>query len=404
MKNLITRTEDGGYYAIKGFAYQFDKVILEILGSANENKAIKIEHIQDVDNDDFVMQIKYKEKQDFSDSKIKVPVIQLIEEFERDRSKRYILYCYFRNKSQEIKSITIDELNSILSISKGGSRKVKHINEVIESINSDLRIEFVNNFKIIFAPDFDSQFDLILNELEKIGSISKDTAVFYYSNIIYYLNRIVLSNTRKENRKCTKKELLDFIRATKKFIFDSSYKYYKGEKEYFGFLREKFVTPRPNQRNLIVVGHSEINPSISIGKLVADITENYFKKATYDIIPITFVMPDEWVTEIKKYLIDCNLLFNDGYESIKFNEKIFDSPAIITRKNSKNGYRATELLHDISYKLRILSLTNFISIADKDRFQMAYFFDNEVIKGIQNTSYLKIDNVNSKQIKELFKA
>ena len=70
--------EDGGYYAIKGFEYQVSKTILEILESENDDLEINIEQVQDIDSKDFVMQVKYKETQKFTPSKIKAPTIQLI--------------------------------------------------------------------------------------------------------------------------------------------------------------------------------------------------------------------------------------------------------------------------------------------------------------------------------------
>mgnify|MGYP001492866254 CR=1 FL=1 len=52
---------DGGYYAIKGFEFQIDKTLEEVLNASENNLAIRLEQIQDIDSDDFVMQVKYKE-------------------------------------------------------------------------------------------------------------------------------------------------------------------------------------------------------------------------------------------------------------------------------------------------------------------------------------------------------
>jgi len=58
-----TRQQNGGYYAIKGFTYQFDKSLLEVL--ANQSKQIEIEQIQDIGIEGFYIQVKYKETQYF---------------------------------------------------------------------------------------------------------------------------------------------------------------------------------------------------------------------------------------------------------------------------------------------------------------------------------------------------
>ena len=92
---MTTKEEDGGYYAIKGFEYQIDKAILELLTSDTENQNISVENIQDIDSESFVMQVKYKETAKFVPSAIKEPVIKLINEFIEQASKKYYLYAFF---------------------------------------------------------------------------------------------------------------------------------------------------------------------------------------------------------------------------------------------------------------------------------------------------------------------
>lgn len=65
---IKTIQEDGGYYAVKGFLYQYDKTIFEIL--KNPETEIKFELVQDINYEDYVIQIKHKETQDFYNSKI----------------------------------------------------------------------------------------------------------------------------------------------------------------------------------------------------------------------------------------------------------------------------------------------------------------------------------------------
>ena len=53
--------KDGGYYAIKGFDYQIDKTILEVLKQPNGDEEVAIEQIQDINTNSYVIQDKYKE-------------------------------------------------------------------------------------------------------------------------------------------------------------------------------------------------------------------------------------------------------------------------------------------------------------------------------------------------------
>jgi len=52
------KSEDGAYFAIKGFIYQFDKTILEVLNQTDENAYVKIEQEQDLEYTNFVVQVK----------------------------------------------------------------------------------------------------------------------------------------------------------------------------------------------------------------------------------------------------------------------------------------------------------------------------------------------------------
>ncbi|MBI4977320.1 MAG: hypothetical protein HZC28_07560 [Spirochaetes bacterium] len=393
---------DGGYYAIKGFAFQFDKTILELLNSSDENKDLYFEKIQDISDDDYVIQVKYKETQDYSDNKIKEPVIQLIEEFKQDQSKIYNLYCHFNNESSRIETIDNAKLDSILSLSTGKSKDALKLNKRINAIDTNVRSSFIAKFKLIFATTYDNQFQQILIKLKTYSFVGEgdDVAIFYYSNMVDYLKRIIINNTDPKKRKCTKKQLLNFIKTGKKLIFNTSFKEYKGEQAFLSFIKSKFVKARKNQNNLINLGDLQIDSSISLTKLIIDITERYFKKSTFDIEPLTFVITDNEVNNIKKDLINNEILFNDGYETIQFSEKLFLSPAIKTKKII--GQKASDSLNEISYKFRILSKSNFDIITNHVQYQMAYYFDSEIIDKICPCSFLKIDNLNTKYIHDIF--
>ena len=77
--------DDGGYYAIRGFLYQYDKYIWELLNSSSDT-SINIENIQDIDSDNYVMQVKYRESINYSPSVIKEPIKKLIEVFTKNKN------------------------------------------------------------------------------------------------------------------------------------------------------------------------------------------------------------------------------------------------------------------------------------------------------------------------------
>jgi len=155
---------DGGYYAIKGFEFQIDKTILEILDTDAD---VALENIQDINSDSIVIQIKYKETQDYSDNKIREPVLQLIEEFKNDESKNYKLFCYFSDKSEGRETIDAVKLDSILNSSTGKSTKAKKLNARISAIDNDLRNRFISKFCIDFSKNYQEQFNEIINKFKE---------------------------------------------------------------------------------------------------------------------------------------------------------------------------------------------------------------------------------------------
>src|SRR5713101_3041174 len=111
-KHLTAKPDEGGYYAIKGFLYQFDKTLIEVL--SNPNTTIRFENRQDIDYEDFVLQVKHKETQNYAPSKIRKAVKQLMAFFVQDPSKRLCLYCHFKDKGEHAWTPTLAEIDLLI--------------------------------------------------------------------------------------------------------------------------------------------------------------------------------------------------------------------------------------------------------------------------------------------------
>ena len=238
---------DGGYYAIKGFEYQIDKTILEIFDSQNEITEIAIERIQDIDSDNFVMQVKYKETQDFKISALHIPVVQLLQEFKNNPSKTYYLYIHFKTEGNAVNlvdtnnKVTLQDLERIL-----GTKN--------QEFTAQEKSDFIECFLLVFSPTFQEQFNEVIVKLQEHGlGQTFDESIFYYSNITDYLRKLVVSNTQKDKRRCTRKQLINYIHQGKRLIFNSSFKEYKGNLAYFQFVKAKFIKPRRNHENFILL-------------------------------------------------------------------------------------------------------------------------------------------------------
>jgi hypothetical protein len=302
VKNTRSRTTNGGYYAIKGFTYQFDKTILQILENPNEN--VQIEQIQDVGLQNYYIQIKYKESQTYSPSKIKMAVHQLLACFQLNKSNRFLLYCYFKNRSPETKKLSSNELDSILSDRK---------NEFSESIKN----EFLKKFTIEFSEDYEKQFKSVIKKINISFKLNSDELAILNHSIIRSKLIDIATLTKSKSRIVNFRYLQDLLTQGEKVIFNYAYLRYLDKSKYLNFLHRDFFTHKKlNIRDFERLFFIEIDNKIKdsdLLKIIDSIQAKYFKKHTSPApyICMRSVDTDRFST-VKQMLYSKDLPFVDG--------------------------------------------------------------------------------------------
>ena len=380
---------DGGYYAIKGFEYQIDKTLIEVLTARDHESVICLEQIQDINTDDFVMQVKYKESAKLIPSVIRNPIVQLISEYNSVPTKNYILYCYFGDTNGYSETVDIDFLNEIL-----GSESKK--------FDTPTKEQFLTKFKLCFSEDFQTQFLDVLSKLQGLGYCNtKEEAIYYYSILEDYLRKKVVNHPPADmaNRKVTKNEILEYLESGRKIIFTSAFKEYKGEQAYLRLVKSKFKKPVKNQNTIIVLG-SVKEDTVDLGNLIHQIIKKHYSRATYDVKPIMFVISDDKVQHVKRILIKEKSFFNDGYESISFSQDLFFSGPIINRK--KSGTRVNDSLSKSSFYSRVISKSSFDTITDFDFNTSWLLIETNQLPRIDTVNYQIINDLNTNQLIKLF--
>lgn len=321
---------DGGYYAIKGFEYQIDKSIIEILNSDDENNLIGIERIQDVDSNSWVMQIKYKETKDFVPSAVREPIIQLLEEYKINNTKKYYLYCYFKSLNGYegyFSNLTLDNLDTILKNEK-------------DKFTKDEKESFLLNFILENSATFQNQFEQVILKLKNDFSKNEDEAVIYYSIITDYLRKLVINNRDETNRICNKKQIREILNNSKRIIFNSVYREYKGDNEYFKYIKKQYFTCRNMdfwERFIIIElkGTEKIN---EIKDVVLKLKDKYYKEQKQLIksgAPYIFIknINDSTIKNLKGELINEGYILKDGYD---FKNADFNIKTIIEKSTKEN--------------------------------------------------------------------
>ncbi len=321
--------QDGGYYAIKGFTYQFDKSILEVL--ANKTELVEIEYIQDISVNGYYIQVKHKESQTYSNSKIRKAVLQLLNDFLTDRTKKFILYCYFKDKSTQKVVLTKSNLDSIL-----GSEK--------DAYTSVDKQSFIEHFHIEFSQDFEKQFSVLIGEIKTCFNLKNNDEVATLYHSIFRANIINIAIKKKANERVLDfNSLKELIEKKEKIIFEFAHcKYLKNEK-YISYLKNEYFTSRLNTSNkerLFLIEIDETVLTNEIVEIISNIKNRYYKK---QISPAPYVclinIDKDKYNEIKKIFWDKKLFFKDGtnFNGDKF--RILDLIKDTHQNNSNESFK-----------------------------------------------------------------
>lgn len=376
--------EEGGYYAIKGFSYQYIVSLIEVLNCKDENKVFSFEQIQDFNDNELIYQMKYKETQHFTNSKIKEPTIKIFSEY-LETKKDYVLYVYFPDRTDETLLFnTTNDLDKVLLNCKIDKREY--------NFTEEQKREFITHFKVIFSKDYINKINELIKLISKIMNVSKEIAEIYYFSLITYIINIIIKNIPKK-RNCTKKELLTYIADSSAKIFhDYSLKYYGKERYLKSIKKEYFFEKNINNHNRLFIINMPFTSIDDYYDCICKIVKRFYvvnKRKTMIISSAPYI-----------YLPNIELS-----DLVKLKEKVFNSigftDGYIYKDSDFNVDYITKKFHvkdNISCKLVSIE-DDMMKVIDKlsnDGIKIYQFYDkvNEVLYKSLNQISIEIDEVN----------
>lgn len=305
---------DGAYIALRGYKFQFDRSILEVFN--NPTKTIEIEQLQDYGFDDYLVQVKYHNT-DYTAAqqkqKIKKPLVQLFEQFLKDKTKKYILFIYLKGISPLKKTLTVTELDTIL----GKSKKFPPLD----------RADFINSFTIIYADNFENQYKTVIQKIKTAYSKTEEEAEIYYSVISSHLLEIVTKYppSKSSQRITSKIEIDKLISNGKKLIFKSAFVEMVAKEKQLKHLNKLIfktsLNSEPHDRIFIIEVKSAVEVKL-LKELVLLLKTKWSKNKT-KIVPDTdrFVpfiyfkgIKESDLVKLKSDLQKDGYVINDGYD------------------------------------------------------------------------------------------
>lgn len=211
----MTRTAD---YTIKGFQYQFNKSLLEILQSTDDTLVTLEGIIEDIDlatpSGATAIQCKYHEAQQrFAISLVYKSILQMMTHFHSNPTAdiRYILFAHFPDQTANtIYNITCEEVQSILS--SNNKELKKYIQPIKDSVNIG---SFIGRFRLEFGQSFDILVASVHTALSENGLPAAEVETLSYPNAIQHIAMISTAHDPAK-RTITKLQLLDTLRQIRK--------------------------------------------------------------------------------------------------------------------------------------------------------------------------------------------
>lgn len=402
---------------IKGYFYQFDKSILEILEQSNETDMVTIEGIEDIDieNSDErnFIQCKYYEKTDFDNSIIRKPIQLMFRHYlenrtePKDKNFTYRLYGYYKKGHEKLLELTTENLKTyFLDFSKFGvidesgnsNYQIKNKKgEVIfeETVEDDDIEDFKNHLFIdIKADSYENQIEKIKSKIQNdLSDYSEEDIELIYFNALKIIKDLACEHNI-EKRQISKKEFWDRIK-TKNYYFEKWMSELLEWKNYKKIIHKKYF-PRvsnlsPAHRFFILDCQGEsVN---NVKNVISEISRKY-SRLIHQFSPYVYLyntLNVDFVTELKEKLYEDGCFFKDGFP---FKNSKFRFQEMLIKPDKFNGISVRILEHPINLSIVLQKL---VEVERVDQLPInLYIFNksnqlNLEIGNLDNRDYSKIN-------------
>ena len=237
---------------IKGYFYQFDFAILQLLLAANEHAIVTVEGIEDVDIDDVsneqYIQCKYYAATDYNHSVIKPAIAAMIIHFKEVGSNKtpppkYKLYGHYnegQEKLPEKSKITVDFIKTHFLTTQKKDAPAELIHSEYNITDAEI-LQFATLLEIdVYAASYEEQFESITKLLLSTipGATREDVENLFYPASINNIRTLAIEKNLID-RQTTKNRFINEIN-NKSQLFNSWLRHYQGAKKYATLVREKY--------------------------------------------------------------------------------------------------------------------------------------------------------------------
>jgi len=338
---------------IRGYYYQFDLTISQILEQKNEQNIITIEGIEDIDiasiDGNTTIQCKYYQGTTYNHSQIKDAIIFFAEHYASvknspDKKISYKLYGHYKSGHEKLDvDLNIDffkknffkktyykEVKDVDGKKTKVIDKITYKNQELSFTDEDI-LDFISLVNIdIRGKSFEELEKHVIDQLIENLDCSEIEAEYYYNNSLAVIRELAKS---KEivSRRISKENFKKKISKSNKKIFNIWYSKIRGKSRYNKYIRKSIFDDRSSNQLRIFLIDCHGFEKKELLKTLMDISRKWsnmnISKNIELFCPYIYIHNycENELAQIKNELIDNNYLIEDGYYYLNssFNSKLF---------------------------------------------------------------------------------
>jgi hypothetical protein len=366
-------------YTIKGFLYQFQKTLLEVL-NADDQSIITVEGIiEDIDiathDGTTAIQCKYHESASrFTLSSIYKPLLLMMVHYHtyHTSSIRYNLFLHFSGDTSSSKAIDRNAITEIFS------SKDKALEKLIDQVKDHLDIDgFISVFSLQFGPSFEEQKMQVISALENAGINRNDAEYLAYPNAIHLIAS--MSTLRNPNdRIINKRWLIDSLKETKAVLLTRWTRELTTKRSLLKALRNQLknnlgYNDRARCFFMNSEGYSDFETAVV--RFIKDFKSKYHCKPSHLQTPIFCIHTElEAFHSVQKRLREGGIKMADGYSGTYFNiTDLFRDPIVQGRGTNRKVEFDIRIVHWGSNGQALKEITpEDVYIIGQDCFDLRY--------------------------------
>lgn len=373
---------------IKGYYFQFDYYILQLLYLDNDEDSVRIEGIEDVDilsvDETRAVQCKYYEGTRCTPSVVGKALRPMLQHFAKHKKDHftYSLYGHYESGFDEI------ENPPSLSYAKEKfftytEKKKKHCLYTELDLSDDDLKKFLNRLDLdLDTNTYEEQIEEVIAQIKKVLSCNDyDARFFYYNNAVSFVKDVSVKKTGLA-RTVTRKSFFEAI-GQKKFLFDKWYIEYVGFEKYYKNARKQYFSRLnvSSSNRFFLIEVDALIKDIELASIIKEVSRKWSKLSIREqkpCCPYLFFkgLNLTRLTNVKKILFEDDFHIIDGYE---FKNAEFSPNSIVRPINYYCGVRA-RLINEFSQIKLVIDMCK----AHREIFQFYVtkpFFDRETLFG-----------------------